>query len=74
MPDLTGKTRAEAEAALRQLGWSGSLNVSEEIVTDPDEQGKVIEQGQRPGSKIDKDETINLKIGRSLITTPPSTR
>ncbi|OLR95538.1 Stk1 family PASTA domain-containing Ser/Thr kinase [Actinokineospora bangkokensis] len=67
MPNLEGKSRAEAEAALRQLGWTGSLNAVDYPTTDRDEVGKVLEQDQQPGEKIAKDDTVNVTIGKSLI-------
>ncbi|EWC58343.1 Serine/threonine protein kinase PrkC, regulator of stationary phase [Actinokineospora spheciospongiae] len=67
MPNLVGKTRAEAEAALKQVGWNGSFNVVDDETLDPREVGKVTEQEQQPGDKIAKDETINVRIGTSPL-------
>ncbi|MBM7771063.1 serine/threonine-protein kinase [Actinokineospora baliensis] len=65
MPNLEGKTRAEAEAQLRQRGWMGQLNVIEEFTNDPDEVGKIIDQQQQPGDKISKDTAIGVRIGKA---------
>ncbi|GAA3023603.1 Stk1 family PASTA domain-containing Ser/Thr kinase [Actinokineospora globicatena] len=65
MPNLEGKSRAEAENLLRQRGWSGQLNVIEELTNDPDEVGKILDQQQQPGDKIGKDATIGVKIGKA---------
>ncbi|WP_018686931.1 Stk1 family PASTA domain-containing Ser/Thr kinase [Actinokineospora enzanensis] len=78
MPDLTGKSRQEAENALRQRGWSGTLNAVEQWTNDPDEVGKIIEQQQQPGDKIDKGATIGVAIGKArnqpTIPTFPTNR
>ncbi|GLZ41312.1 Stk1 family PASTA domain-containing Ser/Thr kinase [Actinokineospora sp. NBRC 105648] len=73
MPNLEGKTRAEADALLRQRGWTGVFNALDQTTNDFDKIGKILEQDQQPGSKIDKDETIGIAIGKSRFPTGPST-
>ncbi|SDC78915.1 Stk1 family PASTA domain-containing Ser/Thr kinase [Actinokineospora iranica] len=76
MPDLEGYTRTEAETILKQLGWNGSFSVVEKQ-GDADEAGKILDQEQRPGSKIKRDTTIGIAVGKprgggSTSTTTPT--
>ncbi len=66
MPRLSGMTEGAAERALRDAGWSGTLEKLERRVLG-DNIGKVLEQQPAPGGVIGKDTTVTLTIGRSLI-------
>jgi beta-lactam-binding protein with PASTA domain/predicted Ser/Thr protein kinase len=64
MPNLDGRTADEARQILQGRGWAGQLNVVEEETDDPREVGRIIDQEQRPGQEIDRDTTVNVKVGR----------
>ena len=63
MPDLTGKTKQEAEAELRGLGWTGQLDSEDGGETnDVGKLNTIIDQQPDPNQKIDKDEDIRILI------------
>jgi beta-lactam-binding protein with PASTA domain/predicted Ser/Thr protein kinase len=66
VPDLSGKTPNEARDQLRGLGWTGNLNQQDGTTNDVSELGKITEQEQQPGSKIDSDADIGVIVARTL--------
>ncbi|PPK68123.1 Stk1 family PASTA domain-containing Ser/Thr kinase [Actinokineospora auranticolor] len=65
MPNLVGRSRAEAQGILSQMGWNGRFDITEKPLEDPrDEPGRIEEQDKQPGEKIDKDETLSITIGK----------
>ncbi|MDQ3579119.1 MAG: Stk1 family PASTA domain-containing Ser/Thr kinase [Actinomycetota bacterium] len=77
MPDLEGRTVSEAEKALRDLGWSGTINTQERFVTRESDVGKVLDQEPAAGRKLPKNATVTVLVGKqpggvTLPTGPPS--
>lgn len=71
IPDLRGKTSAEAEKALEDAKLKVG-QVSKEPTTDPAQVGKVITQEPEPGVEIACDSKINFSIGEpSEQAAPP---
>jgi eukaryotic-like serine/threonine-protein kinase len=68
VPDLAGKTRDEAEAALddAQLGADFVDEYSDEVPTP----GRVAEQSVAAGSEVDKGSTVVVTISRGPLTFP----
>ncbi|MGH3756607.1 Stk1 family PASTA domain-containing Ser/Thr kinase [Actinophytocola sp.] len=66
MPNILGATQAEAEAALRQLGWTGQFNPRSGETDDPAEFNRIIDAEFGEGQEIDKDETIGITIADEL--------
>jgi serine/threonine-protein kinase len=66
VPDLSGKTPNEARDQLRGLGWTGNLNQQDGTTNNVSELGKITEQEQSPGSKIDSDADIGVIVARTL--------
>ncbi|WP_026421820.1 Stk1 family PASTA domain-containing Ser/Thr kinase [Actinokineospora inagensis] len=64
MPDLRGKSLAEASQLLRGMGWTGQFNTTDDPTSDPDEFGKITDQQQQPGDKINKTDTIGVAVGK----------
>ncbi len=62
VPDVTGKTRAEATTALEHAGFKVG-NVTE-VYSDTVESGKVISQDPKAGSSADKGSKVNLTISQ----------
>ncbi|HEX7320646.1 MAG TPA: PASTA domain-containing protein [bacterium] len=61
VPDLTGKTKEEAESILKEIKLN--LGKIELILSDsPDVLGKVIEQNPTADTAVSKDTNINIKI------------
>ena len=79
MPDLTGMTPDQAQAALKAAGWDGQLNYQADKVNDHDQQGLVTRTVPTAGTQIQKTQTVTLFIGEtngatsSSSTTPTST-
>ena len=64
IPDLTGKTPEQARQALQEQGWTGELDVREQLVTDQDMAGKIIGQDPSAGSEVKKDEDVTVVVAR----------
>lgn len=62
VPDLRGKTSAEAEKALEEVKLKVG-EISKEPTTDPAQVGKVMTQEPEPGVEIACDSKINFSIG-----------
>ena len=73
MPDLIGM---KEERASEELGWLNLTPVIEEIETDEQEPGKVVNQVPKEGTEVDADTKITLYIAKAIPTerpTPPPT-
>jgi eukaryotic-like serine/threonine-protein kinase len=70
MPDLRGRTAAEAEQILRQLGWTGSAQLVPVPVDDPDQVGTVISHDPPAGQPLRRDQTVNAQIGEQASPPP----
>ena len=65
MPDLTGMTVDEAEAKLRELGWTGRMNTLRQIPdTCEEETDKIYDQNPAPGQELKKDDTVQVAVYR----------
>ncbi|GAB2653661.1 Stk1 family PASTA domain-containing Ser/Thr kinase [Saccharopolyspora gloriosae] len=64
MPSLTGKSKDEAEKALKQMGWNGSIQEQETETDDLSKDDKVIGSSPAEGQKIGKNQTVTLQIGK----------
>ncbi|HVK20339.1 MAG TPA: Stk1 family PASTA domain-containing Ser/Thr kinase [Actinokineospora sp.] len=64
MPDLEGLTPTEADNKLKALGWTGRISIEETLTSDPSEVGRVVRQRPDFGQKLDKEQTVNLIVGR----------
>ncbi|WP_199430669.1 Stk1 family PASTA domain-containing Ser/Thr kinase [Qaidamihabitans albus] len=62
VPDLTGMSRSEAEAALKEAGLALG-NVNEVAVEDPNTYDKVIEQNPAAQTEIEKGRSVQITIG-----------
>ena len=71
VPDLRGKTQADAEQTLNALGLK--IDVTTRAVVNADEIGTVITQTPAPGKEIDPGATVAVRIGIA-DTTPTTTR
>ncbi|WP_309501099.1 PASTA domain-containing protein [Saccharopolyspora gloriosae] len=76
MPSLTGKSKEEAEQALKQMGWSGSIQEQETETSDLSKDDKVIGSSPSEGQKIGKNQSVTLQIGKydsnPSTTNPPT--
>jgi eukaryotic-like serine/threonine-protein kinase len=63
MPSLDGLTPDEAQNRLRQLGWTGDLNVQPGGETDdPSEIGRIVDQEFGEGQEIERDQDVGVTI------------
>ncbi|HSB69698.1 MAG TPA: PASTA domain-containing protein [Candidatus Methylomirabilis sp.] len=63
VPDVKGKTQAEAEAALQDAGLAcGKIDTT--LSTDPKMEGKVVEQTPAAGSSLAPKGAVAIKIGK----------
>jgi beta-lactam-binding protein with PASTA domain len=69
VPDLAGKTVAEATALLTQ----NHLKVGdiENVVTDTAKVDTVLRQDPKPPAKVASDSAVNLGVGVALVSIPP---
>jgi serine/threonine-protein kinase len=65
VPDLAGKTRAEAEQALTQAGLLLDQNVEYVDVDSPDQYDKVQDQSPKAGAQVEEGKSIRLTIGKT---------
>lgn len=69
MPSLEGKSKDEAEQALRQSGWSGSITEGpKEPTSELRKNNKVVNSTPAEGAKIRKDQTITINMGKYELT------
>lgn len=74
VPDLRGKTQADAETTLNALGLK--IDVTTRAVVNADEIGTVITQTPSAGKEIDPGGTVSVRIGiqdTSAVTKKPTT-
>jgi beta-lactam-binding protein with PASTA domain len=69
VPDLGGKSFADARAALDKLG----LDSTRTPVTSTEPAGTVVDQAPKAGAKLAKGSTITLSVARASASTPTST-
>jgi eukaryotic-like serine/threonine-protein kinase len=70
VPDVTRKTKAEADALLTQA----KLNPSSQDVSDADcARGQVISQSPQPGTQVDEGATVTYRfcVGPGKVSVPP---
>jgi serine/threonine-protein kinase len=74
MPDLRNQTRDQAVATLQSNGWAGdpgSLGVTDQPTTAPEQIGAVLGQQPAAGSKVRKTGTpVTVAVGVRQITVP----
>jgi serine/threonine-protein kinase len=79
VPDLTGKTEADAKAVLEFLKFTAKPIVLTSVTNDPTQVGKVISQdpkaldAQNNPVEWDPAKAVTIVIGISAATTPPPT-
>ncbi|ONI72788.1 serine/threonine protein kinase [Actinosynnema sp. ALI-1.44] len=66
MPNLVGMNENVARQTLRNAGWSGDFKVTSETTNDPSKFGQVDEQDPPPGTKISKNQTVNVSVFRQI--------
>ena len=71
LPDVTGKTDAEATAILNQAGWS-NLRRGTQIPDRDFEPGEVFRTDPTAGTSVPKDRTITLYIAEAKPTPSPT--
>jgi len=64
MINLDGMTVDEAQAALKERGWTGSFDITEQPAERPRDVGRIMEQEQGGGSDVAKNATIGIVIGK----------
>jgi serine/threonine-protein kinase len=64
VPDLSGKTRDEAQTALSQAKLTLDPNVQEQEVSDPNQVGKVISQNPAANQQVDEGSQVSITIGK----------
>jgi serine/threonine-protein kinase len=62
VPNVIGKLRSEAVAALREAGLSPTVQEQETEV--PNQAGRIVDQFPPPGSKVDKGAEVNVVVGK----------
>lgn len=62
VPDLSGKTKEEADAALEDSGLSSDYQG--EAYSDTIDEGKVIKQSPAPGTEVDPNSTVSFTISK----------
>jgi serine/threonine-protein kinase len=68
MPELRGRTRAEAETALKDLGLVPSV---QEVENSEVEAGRVTDQGEPVDAAVDQGKTVNIVVAKAPAP-PPS--
>jgi serine/threonine-protein kinase len=64
VPDVIGQTRKAAVSALKKAGFVPS--VSEEPVSDPSEEGRVIDQFPPAGSRGQRGDLVTITVGSGI--------
>ncbi|HEX7082641.1 MAG TPA: Stk1 family PASTA domain-containing Ser/Thr kinase [Gaiellaceae bacterium] len=70
VPDVTGQSQAAAQSLIRGAGYSVALIYT--AVTDPNQDGIVIDQDPKGGTSAAQNEVVTLTIGQ-LSQAPPAT-
>jgi serine/threonine-protein kinase len=73
MPDLRGQTPAQAQNALRRLGWVGTLRQVFTPVNDANQVGLIVSQDVPVGNGFARDQTITITVGQNDATTSTTT-
>jgi eukaryotic-like serine/threonine-protein kinase len=69
VPDLGGKTFADARAALDKLGFDSARTQ----VTSEKPAGTVVDQAPQPGGKLEKGSTVTLSVAKARAAAPAPT-
>jgi serine/threonine-protein kinase len=64
LPDLVGMRLDEAQGVLRARGWTGQFNSVDDPTNDPREVGRITEQELPPGTEINQNDTVNVRVGK----------
>ncbi|MFC5066315.1 Stk1 family PASTA domain-containing Ser/Thr kinase [Actinomycetospora atypica] len=64
VPDVVGKSRADALSALASAGFTGNLQATSQDVDDPGQDGKILSQSPSAGSQAGAGDTIQVTVGR----------
>jgi beta-lactam-binding protein with PASTA domain/predicted Ser/Thr protein kinase len=68
MPNLVGLKEDAARSALRIKGWDAQFNITPVKPDNPGDKDEVVDQDIPPGTKIAKNQAVNVKIAsQSLI-------
>ncbi|HJP75477.1 MAG TPA: PASTA domain-containing protein, partial [Pseudonocardiaceae bacterium] len=62
MPPLQGDTVSQAQAALHQLGWTGTFSTNYQSTFNPTKDGTISDQQQAPGSPVQQNATIGITV------------
>jgi serine/threonine-protein kinase len=62
VPDVIGKTQAQATAQLQAAGFK--VSVDEQLVADDADDGRVIDQSPNAGTKQDEGSTVTITVGK----------
>ncbi|SFJ55863.1 Stk1 family PASTA domain-containing Ser/Thr kinase [Amycolatopsis sacchari] len=65
VPNLAGKSRDEATAALQAVGLYLDPNVPEVDVSDPNQYGKVVRQSVAANATVDEGTTVTITVGKT---------
>ncbi|MEE2523750.1 Stk1 family PASTA domain-containing Ser/Thr kinase [Pseudarthrobacter sp. J75] len=68
MPDLVGRTREEAEAALKELNLAAAVN---EVENSQVQAGVVTAQSDPPNAEVEPGRTITLTVAKAPAPPPP---
>jgi beta-lactam-binding protein with PASTA domain/tRNA A-37 threonylcarbamoyl transferase component Bud32 len=64
LPNLVGMRPNDAEDLLRARGWTGNLRQIDDPTREQDEIGRITEQELPPGTQINQNDTVNVRVGR----------
>ena len=70
MPELRGRTRAEAETALKELGLVPNV---QEVENSQVEAGRVTDQSDPVNASVDQGKTINIVVAKEPAPSPSAT-
>jgi eukaryotic-like serine/threonine-protein kinase len=71
VPDVIGMSERNARSALKAAGLEPV--VQQRTVTDPDQDGVVVEQRPGPGTQLDRGRQVVIVIGAFELAEPPPT-
>jgi eukaryotic-like serine/threonine-protein kinase len=71
VPDVIGMTERNARSSLKAAGLEPV--VQQRTVTDPDQDGVVVEQRPGPGTQLDRGRQVVIVIGAFELAEPPPT-
>jgi beta-lactam-binding protein with PASTA domain/tRNA A-37 threonylcarbamoyl transferase component Bud32 len=67
VPDETGRKQADAKSDLEGRGFT--VVVTDQLVSDPSQDGRVVDQTPSGGTKVDPGSTVTLFVGQSPTAT-----